>query len=285
MNNIFDPLEDQADLAIQMIYPALRVLARDKSTSGLESILRASSSGKCSRALWYKKNNYEEETINPRAIINFALGDLTEHLYKNLVRENMVGPLKLYKELVLGKETGEFYSQGRMFKAYEQETWSFDLDYLGETQKVTAHADGYGLRNDGVWELFDFKSSSNFGFMSFLKDGPVDYLPQAHTLMMTNEARELNIKEFRFYYLKKDTGHIASRLIKYDKEIEKKVINNFKEAIGINRPKIPYSPLIDKKLGKVLPWQCSYCGFKDHCFKYKTEIVSGRQKNVVSSLL
>lgn len=271
------------DLFFEEIDPATKQIYAwiDESLSrGQDNVInRASSASQCERKLWYKKNGEPGEQMDARAIINFALGDLTEAVVVAFLKAACVGPDKLYSEVQFGESAGECKVQGRTFEIFKQKTLITKIVGM----EIPGHADGFGKRNsDGKWELIEIKSAADFGFRDFLEKGPGDYINQSHCLMMSEDALALGIRTVRFLYLKKNTGHIASRSYEFDTDVASEVANKFIAANQEQIPERPYSPIAEtfrsKPTGKIkLPWQCSYCPYTTTCWtNTEMELKSGK---------
>jgi len=266
--NPFAQFEDKADgdipTATLKIYEFINeYLARDSSTN----VLRASAANLCVRRRWYTKNGFEPEPMTPRKIVNFLLGDLSERCVLYFIKQALVGEGKLYSEVDFGDVLGSIHFQNKEIEIYKQKPVHWLLSD-GETE-VIGHADGFGRRSsDGKWELIEIKSAADYGFDKFKKEGPGDYLNQAHTLM---KAR-FDTVGVRFFYLRKSTGHLYDRYFQYDPDISLRVEQEFMASIQAEIPEPPYDVLPQMKLGKPtgvykLQWQCSYCGFMRECKK------------------
>lgn len=246
---------------------------------------RASASGSCTRKIWFSNQGKKGELMAPRAILNFTLGDLTEAVVTSFIKAALVGEGKLYKAVDFGDKVGEVMIQNRLIEAYSQKTVTTKIT---EDIEIPGHADGWGQLQNGDWELIEVKSASSYGFKSFEDEGPGDYLYQAHCLMMSEEAQAMNVKQVRFFYIKKDTGHLATRAFPLDLEMVHKVRERFILANHEEMPGRDFHPekemMRKKPTGKwKLPWQCGYCGFKDECYpKIRKEFknVFGAQKPV-----
>ena len=260
-------------------------------------ITRASSAGKCSRQLWYKRNGEKSEPMEPRVKNLFRTGHLTEIVLLNDMLESCVGPGKPYKALNCGEVDGEIEIGGIKYKTFKQLEWSFKL-VSGHT--VTAHPDAIAQLHSGEWELIDAKTYSSFGFMRFEKmetpaiEAVEDYKYQAHALMNCDEARELKIKRFRFVGIRKDTSHLADRLIHFDYKILDHLTTGYLEALMDKTPKRSYEPepeMTGRKPNKKhtgrykLGWRCSYCPYTGKCWPdVKIEFKSGKPIHIVEDV-
>jgi hypothetical protein len=242
---------------------------------------RCSSAPRCVRARWYSLNGYAGEPLAPRAIVNFLLGDLTERTLVYFVTKACVGPGKLYSEVIFGAEDGTIEYQGKSLTKYKQITTSFRIGNL----TITGHFDGLGKRNsDGKWELIEFKSAADFGFEEFKENGPGDYIKQSHALFECDACKEKNVESVRYFYLKKNTGHLWDGLFHKDPEITARMIAEYKAAAGNDIPERPYALKPETFRGKptgrtTCQWQCSYCAFTKECWgKFDVEFKGGKPK-------
>lgn len=244
---------------------------KDFNTGELDSnVNRGSAANGCVRQRWYKKNGYEAKGMAPRAYINFGLGDASEHIIKYYISRYCVGPGKLYKQVYFGKECGEFTIQHRSIKKHEQleSSWKY-LDDNQEEQEVVCHFDGLGQLQDGTIELIEIKSASSFGFTTFKKEGPEDYLNQAHSYMMTDLCVEKKVKRVRFFYIRKETGHIFDRQFPYNVALALEVKRGYYDATRKEPPR--QLSLVDVKYRgkptgkKKLSWKCEYCPYIEVC--------------------
>lgn len=263
-------------------------IAEKLSRQGVDThINRASSASLCHKRRWYQKNGHEGEKLSPRKIVNFALGDLTEHMVKYFIAQGCVGEGKLYSEVDFGKPVGTFTIQnGYEITIFDQERLSADIGGI----KVTAHVDGWGKRNsDQKWELIEVKSAADYGFESFKEEGPGSYLKQAHVNMRTCKAIERGVNETRFYYLKKNMGSIWDRLFQFNDDMFKEVQRDFILSNQDSEPDRPYDPIMETVRGKptgkmVVGFPSSYCPYKGLCYKnIKTEFKNGKPKFYVES--
>ena len=283
-------IEDEDKLEKEVPVLSLQVLRyideKSQNRDVDKNVFRASASNLCPKRRQLQHEGMRGITTTPRKIINFLFCNITELVWQHYIREACVGPDKFYSEVDFGKEIGRFSVQGDDIIIYEQQTLKTRIDDL----EITCHADGWGRRNsDGEWELIEIKSASNFGYDDFKKKGPLNYLNQAHTTMMSDKAGDLGAKEVRFFYLRKETGHPWDRAFLFDESIWKNVKD---EIVKISRHEIsvpPYSlidyfPLesVDGKKkrvrskvakGKTAPFPChGYCPYTEVCHgQYEVE--------------
>lgn len=262
-----DPLVPTATLQIyQFIHKFL-----DRGEQKDTRINRASSTTQCPKRRWYQKQGLEGTPLTPRKLVNFLLGDLGEKVMQYFILRGLVGDGKLYSEVDFGKEVGSFMFSGKRFGVYEQEAMTATIAGF----EVSCHGDGFGKRNsDGKWELIECKTAANWGFQSFAQNGEIDYLKQVHTMMLTGKAKELGINEVRFFFLRKETGHLFDRLYKFDPEVAKTVERELLIANGEQEPVAPYQ-LVDEMTGrkpnkkatgrKMAAFPCSFCPYLEKC--------------------
>lgn len=260
-----DLLDPSIPTGANQIYQHISANAPEDS----KNINRASSANYCFRRRWYQNNGYRSKPLAPRKRINFLLGDLSELVVLRWIKEACTGHGKIYSEVCFGKETGRLDFKGHVLCTYEQPDLIGRYHYVYRKKDVAieyvAHPDGFGKRNsDGKWELIEIKSSSSYGYSSFIKEGPKDYLGQCHAIMNTDKAKELDIQETRFFYLRKDTGHIYDQVVKRDPKEDEEVRRGFWFSNRLEIPVDPY-PKIDKGTYYTVSWICGYCPFIDHC--------------------
>ncbi len=229
---------------------------------------RASAASMCHKRRWYQRQGYAGEPLTPRVIVNFTLGDLTEHTVKYFIAQGCVGPGKLYSEVDFGKEVGRFTIQnGKEIILYDQEDLTAQIGEI----TVTAHVDGWGKRNsDGLWELIEVKSAADYGYERFKDEGPGEYLKQATVNLQTGRAKELGAVGVRFFYLKKNTGHMWDRYFAYSFDLSLEVAEEYRLANAAEEPKAPYNLKEEtsrqKPTGRIIAqYPCSYCPFLAQC--------------------
>jgi len=273
VSNPFAQFEDKADPSVPsatlQIYQGINdSLGRPKEDVNVN---RASSATMCSKRRWYQRRGVQGTPLTPRKLINFLFGDLAEKTILYFVRQFCVGDGKLYSEVDFGEKTGEFSFDGKTIEIYKQKLLTTKIDGID----ITCHADGFGKRNsDGQWEVVECKSSANWGFKSFQADGPEDYLKQAHTIMASEECKALNIKETRYFYLRKETGHLWDRLEEFNQSIWEKAKQEFIMVNKDEESPAPF-PLVEEMEGRkpnrkptgrmIAEFPCSYCPFLEHC--------------------
>lgn len=269
--NQYAQFEDKLDLEIPTAtHEIYDYIAEKMPRKEKHSVLSCSYATSCPKQRNYQHHGIVGEPLTPRKRVNFMTGDIIENVVKHFISEGCVGEGKLYSEVNFGEVCGEFEIQGVKIKQYSQPTWSGKIAGID----CTGHPDGIGKRNsDGAWEIIEVKSAASYGFATFKKEGPGDYLKQAHALMMMDEAKALMIKDVRFFYQAKQTGNLWDAVFRYDYEIEKEVAQGFLDSIlplDLN-DKIPQIPLKEetyrrKPTGKLIAqFPCSYCPFLRQC--------------------
>lgn len=270
VHNPFAAFEDKGDplvpTATLQIYDFIRGYLERPAT---QYVNRASSATMCFKRRWYQKNGFPAEALIPRKEVNFLLGALSESAILYFVRVGLVGPGKLYSEIELGEVTGKIPYGGKEIETYKQQTLTANVAGI----EVTAHVDGWGKRNsDGQWELIECKSAANWGFKDFKDKGPKEYLNQAHVCLMTDKALGLGAKSVRYFYLRKETGHLWDRLYNFDPEIWQRVQDEFLAANAAEEPNAPHVPVFDKKGNRIAQFPCTYCPYLKHCHgEYRVE--------------
>lgn len=276
-------LEEKGDGAIPtatlQIYQFIeKYLEREKDSN----VNRCSAATMCVKRRWYQHHGYEATPLTPRKIVNFLLGDLTERVLLYFIKEGLVGAGKIYSQVDFGEVLGTIQFQGRDIEIYSQKDLTFKLP---DGTPITGHADGFGVRgSDNRNELIEIKSAASYGFDEFKKNGPGDYLKQAHALMMTEYAQELGVTAVRFYYLSKETGHLYDRVYDYQPSIAKLVRKEFLIAKGTEEPNAPYGFKDEMFRGKptgktTVDWRCGYCSYLTHCKPgFTKEFKSGKPK-------
>ena len=268
-----DSIDATIPTATYSIYSFIHdYLRRDPKDS--THINRASSATLCPKRRWYQKQGFEGTPLFPRKMINFLLGDLSEKTMQFFIQKGCVGPGKLYSKIDFGIPIGEFPIQGKTIMIYQQEDLTAQIGDL----TVTAHVDGWGKRNsDNKWELIECKSAADYGFDKFKDEGPGDYLKQAHVNMKTTKAIELGVNSVRFFYLRKNTGHLWDRLFNFDQTLFDEVIEEYRIANSEQMPKAPYTLQPEMFRGKptgrtVAKFPCTYCNYIKECHgEYKLE--------------
>lgn len=234
------------------------------------NVLRASAAPQCVRRRWLQARGIKGARMAPRSIVNFILGDVYEHTIKHLIKSSCVGTGKLYSEVSFGEHTGTFTIQRREFDIHQQIEVTTKIGPL----TITGHLDGIGKRNsDGRWEFIEAKSSSDYGFEKFKKSGPNEYLKQAHATMMSDLAYELGVTETRYFYGRKQSGHLHDRLISFDESIAEITRQEYSDSMAPAPPAPPHTLTVEMKSGLptgrliALSFPCGFCPYINtpHC--------------------
>lgn len=272
VENPYAPFEDKADVSIPsatlQIYKFIGTeYAREKDTH----VNRASAATMCPKRRQYQRKGIEGTPLTPRKIVNFMMGDLAEMTMLYFVNQACVGEGKLYSEIDFGEVKSEVQISDKLIKTYQQKTL---ITKIGDLE-ITCHADGFGKRNtDGEWELIECKSAANWGFQSFQKEGPDDYIKQAHTVMASEECRARNVKSTRYFYLRKETGHLWDRVEKWNDETWERVQKEFLDVMRDEEIPTPIELIPEmsgrapnkKKTGRyVAQFPCTYCPHLEEC--------------------
>lgn len=292
VENRYAKHEDKADFYIPegtaQIYDFIAAYLDRPKDNDVE-INRASAATMCYKRRWFQGKGTEGTPLTPRKLVNFLLGDLSERVLVYFVSEACVGPGKLYSEVDFGKVVGSIHFQNKELKIYQQDELVTDVGGI----KVKGHPDGWGKRNsDGKWEQIEFKSAADYGFDKFKENGPDDYLNQSHVILKSDKAQALGVTETRFFYLKKNTGHVWDRLFKFDPMRWEKVIEEYRLASQAEEPPTPHAPVKEmtgrapnkKWTGRMIAaFPCTYCPFIGRCLgphlvEWKLDYQSGCYK-------
>ena len=294
-------LANWRDLIRQYRFPALSAAVQNKAAEVAEAResgnpLRLSSSGSCARKLAYAKINfeipagqpkpYEAETLNPRALMVFHLGDMVEASLKAWIRD--AG--SLFMPLAPPDDTVSITVSGR---------------------SIDGHPDGLYQEPDGSMSVVSIKSINTRGFDRVETEGP----PYEHVCQETAYMAGLGIYKARFLYYNKNTSHLADdHVVEFSADLYAAIVKRwesvleatpdslpapehqaepetewvrglkgYKQGTGtFNQDGTPGSAVLDvdgkrvtevksngyyRETGrKVLPWQCSYCPFKRPCY-------------------
>jgi len=259
-----DKWDAQIPIPVDEIYSGIeRELGRSENDTNID---RGSSANQCVKQRWYKGKGYTPTPITPRQIVNFIQGDIAEAVVLSQVKKYCMGKGKTYKALHLGKSKGSVQVQHNLIEIYEQLEFSFDLDGI----PIVCHPDGIGECHDGTYELIEVKSAANWSYKKMVDTGAGDYLKQAHANLMCDQLRKMKVKKMRFYYLRKETGHLWSSLHYYNHDTAKLVAEEYRVARREEEPEAPYDWVEEvsrkQKTGRLkLDFPCNYCGFKDVC--------------------
>lgn len=216
------------------------------------SVFRASSSGKCIRALWYMLNQvkpdlltrYEElgeieflekHEIIGRSYLVFDLGNLVEQQMVKVATENLT-----------------------TFKGMQEEITTKIGNY-----EFKGHIDGkMNLNDDPKKEeiVVDFKSTNEINFKYRLPKGDIgrDYISQINIYMLG-----LGLNTGKFVYYNKNTSHLYEHVEKYKSSVIEAIRQRYDEVVKNTEPKRELLAVSDKN--KQLKYPCTYCDYKETC--------------------
>lgn len=210
---------------------------KEKEREFSTDIFRASSSGKCVRALWYQMHGYKREAMTGRAMMTFRLGDLVEQDLGDVLKE---------LNLIYG----------------EQKPLTI---HLYDDCWLSGHIDGFTLDKGQILPI-DIKSASNFGYQNAMKgDIGESYLCQAHCYM-----KALEVDRFLFLFYKKDTSHIGEVIIEWDDKVWNRIVKRYK---AMEKEEAPRREMFKINKDRSLGYPCSYCGNISDCQKDMYDLV------------
>lgn len=280
----------------QYRFPALSVAvtkaaAEEAMSRESSEGLRLSASGQCARKLAYQTLNrlakraglpepFEAETLQPRALMVFHLGDMVEASLKAWLAKAQVSfiPLAPPNDRVCIKVDGV---------------------------EIYGHPDGLFQEPDGSLSLVSIKSSNTRGFDRVERDGP----SYEHVCQETAYMAALEIYKARYLYYDKNTSHIGDDwMVEFSPALYSEIVARWRRVIHARPDSLPEREhqaepetewvrgLKGYKVGttdcnaitkdgdgkvvtevksngyhrqtgrSVLPWQCSYCPFKKPCW-------------------
>lgn len=249
------PLSEHAvdDLA-KAISQTVKEKLTPRTGSRKEKVLWMSEVGNpCPRQLWYKmRPETPREELPPNATIKFLYGDILEHLL-----------------LFLAEQAGhEVTDRQKVCEIVLPNGW-----------RIRGRMDA---KIDGI--LTDVKSASTYAFVKFemgnvKNDDPFGYIDQ---LSLYNSADGTPGDSYTsFFVIDKTLGHITVDTYRYKgdeeyaKSIEPKPVEKLVELTNLlEQDKEPerLPPVPDGKSGNLrLGTACSYCDFKEHCWKDANE--------------
>lgn len=241
----------------------------DQNATRSTHINRPSSSGKCARALWYAKNQYDATPIAGRAHLSFMAGHISEDTMKHFVKKYCVGEGKPFKSVMFGEPIRSYFVGTEEVWQYKQiETKTI----LPSGLVLPGAIDGLVQYHDDSWAVMDCKSASDYGFAEVKKtNDPGDYKFQAHCYMLSDVGLKYNVTKFLFLYMRKTTGHLHDFTISLDPTVINEIDRRFLKANSENIPDREYEPTVEtyykKPTGrKIMGWVCSYCGYANHCW-------------------
>lgn len=223
--------------------------AKDPDYERPEKTLFVSEVGKpCLRQLWYsQRKDTPRETLMPSAKIKFLYGDILEELLIFLCR-------------VAGHEVTE-------------EQGSVEIP-LRNGWKIRGRMD---FRLDG--EIVDAKSASSYAFKKFKsntvhEDDTFGYMAQLHHYNKGNGVKDGS--DTHFLAIDKTTGALCLSTYQYDEAPEEEYLDYMEQMTNAleaeTEPARPFPPVPEGKSGNMkLPVACSYCKFKEHCYRDANE--------------
>lgn len=191
-----------------------------------KNLLRASSSGKCTRAIAYSYHGFEGTSLNWRAQLVFKIGHHTEADLQEIA--------KLYGLDDFQKECSIKIN---------------DVEIIGHV--------------DGIWDkthVVDFKTTTTYGFKEAKKGIVGDYLYQMNFYM-----KALGLKHAILVYYCKETSDLHEVHLDFDELAWGRIKTKFEKVLSSTKESLPAKDYAPNEKG-VLPWQCSYCSFNKHCF-------------------
>lgn len=196
--------------------------------------LRMSNIGRPLRQLWYELNNYRPEEIDGKTHFKFLYGDIIESLV-----------------IVLAEAAG-----------HKVERLQEEIEVDG----IKGHIDGV---IDGV--LVDVKSASPFGYKKFEDGSLFSNDPFGYTGQISGYAHALKL-EARFIAVNKVLGDVCTLRVPQELVDGYDVRRRISEVRdGIRSPSPPEKCYEDEPDGKSgnrkLSVGCSYCGYKQECWK------------------
>ena len=161
--------------------------------------LRASSAGKCARAIGYGVHGFKGEPLNWRARLVFKMGDHVESDLVEIVKG--YGLTDMQKEVVVTIDGTE----------------------------IKGHIDG--IYNESV---VDFKSTTTFGFKRAQQGDPGNYDRQLHFYM-----KALGLKRALLVYYCKETSDLCELVVPWNDDTWAEVESRFRSVIQSTRDKLP----------------------------------------------
>lgn len=231
--------EKKKDLGERLVGAVLSGIGKDEKQKSVG--LRGSSIGEdCGRKIWFSQHKPEaQEPLEPWVKFKFTYGHIIEALV-----------------LFLAKESGHKVTG-------EQDEISID--------GVKGHRDAIV---DGM--LVDVKSANARAFNKFKdhkveSDDPFNYLDQlSFYLEASKDDPTLKVKkQAGFLAVDKEMGHIVLDVYNKKDTDYSEVIADKKEMLAqAEPPRRIYKPVEEGKSGNMaIPLKCSYCSFKQECWK------------------
>lgn len=199
--------------------------------------LRLSNVGQPLRKLWYTVKGFTGESLTADAKVKFLYGDLIESLF-----------------IALAIEAGHTVE-------HSQKEVSVD--------GVVGHID---CVIDGV--LVDVKSASTPSYKKFISGEIYGNDPFGYVAQLTGYKQALGVERAGWFIIDKTLGHFAFIGLKEESNYDlSKRIRQVRDALGSDRePEKCYSDKSNDKQGnRVLDVGCSYCGYKENCWRDANE--------------
>jgi hypothetical protein len=240
--------EDNLNTLLTDIKNTITNFITEKQSVDSKAELRMSKLGTKDRKTWFE-HNYEFDNLKEKT---------SEEVGPNLMRF-LTGHIVEAVLLFLAKEAGHKVE-------YEQH----EVDVNGVKGHLDAVIDG---------NLVDVKTASQFSFPKFLGSNIVDgndpfgYKAQisGYKKGLQNAGIDINGSAYFWAYNKSNSDMVLTEIPKYDVIDADKRVDRMREVIALDSPyDLPYcyEPVDQGKSGnKVLDPNCSYCPFKEVCFK------------------
>jgi hypothetical protein len=240
--------------------------------------------GKCPRALWYMLHGEPGEAFQPRAIVNFALGDAVEDMTFRLIEKAAVGFVRTddKKDTFDVPPVGRVRSDGVVAVPDDEPVLT-----LTDAGVVRFRPSDLGIAIGTVLPV-EVKKMSDFAFAR-LERGVIDetYLAQGETY-----SRGYKTGWWLLFAVRGETGHLAEVLVKQSNRTWARIVTNCEDARGDQLPERPYevsdacegcegrgttlhkTPRPHQPCngtgrdpqGAKLVWPCNYCPHKATCW-------------------
>jgi CRISPR/Cas system-associated exonuclease Cas4 (RecB family) len=236
---VLEVIEEDMSSRAENQTPAIR---RDESG---RLCIRASSLGKCKRALWYQLHGEKGLPNSLESIHAFDHGKQAHEAIRQILRNKF--DLEEEKEVIY-------------------EDWQL---------RITGHV-------DGVLDVYilEIKSTKNFGFEE-MKRGKIgsEYLAQLHAYMAAEKKEKAilivdnkpqrtvpAIVSFLGYGNDDLSGVIAVIEVPFDRQFWTELLESL-DCLEEAEPPISLPSELDDQNVTVFPWQCAYCEFAHVCRK------------------
>ena len=207
----------------------------------------------CARQAAYTYLGFKPEPLQARARVNFFLGDAVEGAVLALARLANC-PIESNNIKLLVTHEG--------------------------IPPISVRPDGLYAGPEGHYNV-EIKKMSSFGFDRFVEEGPDDsfgYLTQATVECEGWRQNGVHVRGTIFIACRSETGHLAEFVTLSDQDKLEAFYDRLKQAIASSPDSLPdraFEPVPEKrgpkKTGRmVLPFNCSYCSMRDHCWPQAT---------------